>query len=89
MTYFQYRRIRGTRSEEVVAGSRLVGRVTLKADWRARLALRPGDDGYQAARTDGTVLPRLYRSRHDAAEALYEGLVEPVEPREPGDALSA
>ena len=59
------------------------------AAWRPRLALRPGAVGSQAARTDGTVLPRLYRSRHDAAEALYEGLVEPVEPREPGDALSA
>ena len=82
MTYFQYHRIRGTRAEGVYTGERFVGRVTLKADWRARLALRAGDDGYQAVRPDGTVLPTLYRSRHDAAEALY------VLTSEQGDALT-
>ncbi len=82
MTYFHYRRVRGSRSEGVYAGTDMVGRVSLKTDWRARLALRTGDDGYQAVQPDGTVLPQLYRSRHDAAEALYAIVVDP------GDALT-
>ena len=72
MTYFNYRNARGTRGEDVYEGSTLLGRVTMRRDWRSRFALRPsGDDVYCATRLTGEPIPGLYLSRHDAAEALF------------------
>lgn len=72
MTYFNYRNARGTRGEDVYEGSTLLGRVTLRRDWRSRFALGPsGDDVYVATRLTGEPIPGLFPSRHDAAEALF------------------
>lgn len=72
MTYFTYKHIRGTRSEEVYAGSTILGRVTVKADWRSRLTVSPKSvDLYCAIGLGGDALPGLFLSRHDAAEALH------------------
>lgn len=74
MTYFKYEHVRGTRSETVYAGSTLLGRVAVKPDWRSRLMVSPHGVTlrYRAVRLGGEALPRLFVSRHDAAEALYE-----------------
>jgi hypothetical protein len=74
MTYFAYKHIRGTRSEGVYAGSTLLGRVAVKANWRSRLLVSPNgvDLYYCAIDPDGDALPGSFLSRHDAAEALYE-----------------
>ncbi len=73
MTYFSYKRLRGTRSEAVYTGATLLGRVTVRADWRSRIGLggRVGDL-YCAIGLGGEALPGLFPSRHDAAEALYD-----------------
>jgi hypothetical protein len=74
MTYFNFKHIRGTHSEAVYAGSTILGRVALKADWRSRLTVSLNDVNlhYRAVGLGGEVLPGLFLSRHDAAEALYE-----------------
>jgi hypothetical protein len=73
MTYFHFQPIRGTRDEAVYAGSTAVGRVGVKVDWRARLTVsdNAADLRYRAICMTGEVLPGLFASRHDAAEALY------------------
>jgi hypothetical protein len=74
MTYFTFRRVRGTRSVRVYVGSTLIGRVAAIPDWRSRLTLSDTAElRYQAIGVVGDKLPLLFRSRHDAAEALYEG----------------
>jgi hypothetical protein len=74
MTYFTYRHIRGTRSERVYVGGTLVGRVASMTDWRARIAFSDtAETHYRAVGVVGDVLPVAFPSRHDAAEALYEG----------------
>jgi hypothetical protein len=73
MTYFNYRHIRGTRSDGVYVGTTLIGRVSAKVDWRSRLTVsQTSIISYRAVRLAGDELPVLYPSRHDAAEALYE-----------------
>jgi hypothetical protein len=74
MTYFTYRHIRGARGgDEVYAGSTLLGRVTVKVDWRSRLTVSPkGADLFCAIGLGGEPLPDLFLSRHAAAEALYD-----------------
>lgn len=71
MTYFNYRRVPGKRGDGVYAGSSLVGHVVVKADWRSRLTLGPTVESYSAIGLGGEALPGLFRSRHDAAEALH------------------
>lgn len=72
MTYFNFRSVRGSRGQDVYVRSTLVGRVSTKADWRSRLTLREATlPLYQATAIGGEVLPGLFPSRHDAAEALY------------------
>jgi hypothetical protein len=73
MTYFSYRRIRGTRRERVYVGSTLIGRVSTVPDWRSRFTLKDAPEiRYRAVGVVGIELPVAFRSRHDAAEALYE-----------------
>lgn len=72
MTYFDYKRIRGSRGQRVYVGTTYVGRVDVVADWRARLSLNPSIDQYRAIDVNGDELPQLFPSRHDAAEALFE-----------------
>lgn len=80
MTYFHYKRARLNRGDDVYAAGTLLGRVTVRPDWRARLSVRQGGaEQYRATTAGGSVLPDLYRSRHDAAEALYAAFV-PVPP---------
>ena len=72
MTYFNYKHIRGTRSEEVYAGSTILGQVSAKVDWRSRLTVSPTNVTYYCAvGVGGDALPGLFLSRHDAAEALH------------------
>jgi len=72
MTYFNYKHKRGTRGEAVYQGSTLLGRVAIKGDWRSRFTLSlTSVDLYSAIGLGGDTLPGLFRSRHDAAEALY------------------
>ena len=73
MTYFSYRHDFGTRGEAVYVGSRRIGRVIVKTDWRSRaMVSRTSVDLYRAVRLDGTTFPTLFASRHDAAEALHD-----------------
>lgn len=82
MTYFSFKQVRGSRAEEVYVGSMLIGRVAVKSDWRARLALTPASmDLYRAVLQSGAALSELYRSRHDAAEALLEATRQQDGPR--------
>jgi hypothetical protein len=75
MTYFTYRRIRGTRSDRVYVGSTLIGRVAVMPDWRSRLTVSDTVEvRYRAIGVVGDKYPVLFPSRHDAAEALYERL---------------
>jgi hypothetical protein len=79
MTYFTYRHRRGSRGEDVYVGPTVVGRVTVRSDWRARLRLGAAPvDVYLAVPRDGPPLPRTFATRHDAAEALHE-LTTPLE----------
>ena len=79
MTYFHYKRARLNRGDDVYAAGTLVGRVAVRPDWKARLSLRQGSvEHYRATTVDGSVLPDLYRSRHDAAEALFEASALPA-----------
>lgn len=72
MTYFNYKHIRGTRSEEVYAGTTGLGQVTAKVDWRSRLTVSPTSvTHYCAVGLGGDLLPGLFLTRHDAAEALH------------------
>jgi hypothetical protein len=74
MTYFTYRRIRGTRSDKVYVGSTFIGRVAVMPDWRSRLTLSDtAEVHYRAVGVVGDKVPVLFSSRHDAAEALYAG----------------
>lgn len=71
MTYFSFRSARGSRGQDVFVRSTHIGRVSIKSDWRARLTLREAVIPlYQATVLGGDALPDLFRSRHDAAEAL-------------------
>jgi hypothetical protein len=82
MTYFTYRHRRGSRGEDVYAGPTVVGRVTVRSDWRARLRLSTAPvDVYLAIPPDGHPLPRTFATRHDAAEALHD-LTTPLELRD-------
>jgi hypothetical protein len=74
MTYFTYRRVRGTRSVRVYVGSTLIGRVAVMPDWRSRFTLSDtAEVRYRAVGMAGDKVPLIFASRHDAAEALYEG----------------
>lgn len=72
MTYFDFRPTRGRRGTEVYVDDTLLGTVVVKADWRSRLTVSPTTDSYRALTPDGEPIPGDFRSRHDAAEALYE-----------------
>lgn len=77
MTYFSYRRVRGTRGEGVFEGSSFLGSVAQRRDWRSRLALSDASvDVYYAIGPGGESLSGFFSSRHDAAEALYEFVTE-------------
>jgi hypothetical protein len=88
MTYFTYRRIRGTRGERVFVGSTLIGRVSTVPDWRSRFVLNDAPEiRYRAVGVVGVQLPVAFRSRHDAAEALYEEACRGA-PRQPAPHMS-
>lgn len=72
MTYFTYKNARGKRGVGVYSGSTYLGQVFIKTNWKSRLTMGPNTDLFCATRLDGDALPEMFRSRHDAAEALYE-----------------
>lgn len=87
MTYFSYKRVRGTRGERVFKGSTFLGAVAQRRDWRSRFTLSDAgvDLYYYAIGPGGEPLSGFFPSRHDAAEALYEFVSEA--PGEEGTAI--